>query len=187
MDDQTKKEKAAAYYKTYNEVHKEEIAARRKVYREVNREKILESKKSYREYNKEEVAARKKEYRRLNKEKVAEASKKYRLSNPEKVKAWEKEWRAIPTNVVKSRAGQIKSRYGISMEDLSNMLDEQKGCCKVCGDSLIYPDSKVGYRIDHCHTTGKVRGLLCHNCNIALGHLKDNIDTLERMIDYLKA
>ena len=80
----------------------------------------------------------------------------------------------------------MKTKYKISPEEVSDLLDSQRGCCALCKESLLFPDSKKGYHIDHCHTTGKVRGLLCHSCNVALGLLKDNIETLERMIDYLK-
>lgn len=45
---------------------------------------------------------------------------------------------------------------------------------------------KMKLVVDHCHVTGKVRGLLCHNCNRALGLLKDSVDNLSKAIDYLK-
>lgn len=72
--------------------------------------------------------------------------------------------------------------YGISVDLYEKLIKEQNNLCKICkgtnnGKELV---------IDHCHNTGKVRGLLCHYCNIGLGMLKDNILILEESIRYLK-
>lgn len=75
---------------------------------------------------------------------------------------------------------QLKSQYGIRVEDYEKMLAQQEGKCLICGkksESLV---------IDHDHNTGVVRGLLCHHCNIGLGFLKDNANSLEAAIIYLR-
>lgn len=72
------------------------------------------------------------------------------------------------------------------------MLDNQGGKCKICGKH--YTDTKpvqnqneyTHLHVDHCHSTGKVRGLLCFNCNATLGHVKDNITVLKEAIKYLE-
>lgn len=72
--------------------------------------------------------------------------------------------------------------YGITIEEYNTMLKNQDNKCKIC-------NSLKGARnlhIDHCHETGKVRGLLCANCNTGIGNLKDNIELLEKAINYLK-
>lgn len=74
-------------------------------------------------------------------------------------------------------------KYGITAEDFKRMYKEQNGKCKICCEE---PATKRGLHVDHCHETGKVRGLLCHGCNVALGSFKDNINLLEKAIEYLK-
>ena len=73
-------------------------------------------------------------------------------------------------------------KYGISKENYTQLWGNQGGRCKICENDLT-----VGQRphIDHCHKTGKVRGLLCHNCNRGLGAFKDNPDFLLLACDYL--
>ena len=72
--------------------------------------------------------------------------------------------------------------YGLTLEAFDVMLEGQGNKCATCHG----PPTRDGrFHVDHCHTTGKVRGLLCHHCNIALGHVKDDPATLQRMIDYL--
>jgi hypothetical protein len=75
---------------------------------------------------------------------------------------------------------RLKRMYGITKADYDTLLTEQQNKCIICCDEMILP------QIDHCHTTGKVRGLLCMHYNTALGKFKDNIDLLQRAIDYLQ-
>lgn len=72
--------------------------------------------------------------------------------------------------------------FGITADEYHAMNEKQDGVCAIC--------KKLGRRrlgVDHCHATGKVRGLLCHSCNIALGLLKDSIVSAEAVVAYLKA
>lgn len=68
------------------------------------------------------------------------------------------------------------------------MLKKQNGCCANKGCKSIYPGApgRSRFYIDHCHKTNKIRGLLCHQCNLALGHVGDSIEKLEGLILYLK-
>lgn len=70
---------------------------------------------------------------------------------------------------VKKREWQVKTRYGISIEAVQQMHLAQGGKCVLCDIEL----ANKRPCIDHCHNTGKVRGLLCHRCNIRLGGWDD--------------
>lgn len=75
----------------------------------------------------------------------------------------------------------LKLRYGVSLEEVENMLDIQEGECAICNTNIT--DT---YQVDHCHNTGSVRGLLCKPCNMGIGFLKDDIGILENAIKYLE-
>ena len=79
--------------------------------------------------------------------------------------------------------------YNISIEDYRQMLLDQNNLCKICETAgfKLDPRSHTLLVVDHCHQSGKVRGLLCHNCNRALGLFKDNLEAIERSIIYLKS
>ena len=79
----------------------------------------------------------------------------------------------------------LKSLYGISLDDYEKMLIEQKGLCKICNSNQS--SLKRGLAVDHCHINGTIRGLLCHSCNTALGSFKDSVELLEKAINYLNA
>ena len=64
------------------------------------------------------------------------------------------------------------------------MFERQQGCCKVCG--IHQTELKKPLFVDHCHITGKVRGLLYNKCNMALGFVNDDILILNSLIEYLK-
>jgi len=77
----------------------------------------------------------------------------------------------------------LKRFYNISLEYFNMLNNQQKGLCKICGGP---PTS--GYlrlSVDHCHKTGKIRGLLCNHCNAMLGYSRDNTIILKAGIQYL--
>lgn len=78
--------------------------------------------------------------------------------------------------------------YGIGLLKVEELLIKQNSVCAICEEVGFKMHEGVNspLNVDHCHKTGEVRGLLCHNCNRALGLLKDDISRLERSIDYLK-
>lgn len=90
------------------------------------------------------------------------------------------------------RRSKLRVAYGISTEDYDRMLATQDSCCAICGSknsgSRVYKftGKTKRFSVDHCHTTGKVRGLLCTRCNRALGLVDGNVDTLMKMISYLR-
>lgn len=71
--------------------------------------------------------------------------------------------------------------YGLTPAQHRAMIEKQRGMCAICENIMD------AHHVDHCHDTGKVRGLLCGQCNQALGLFKDNQRSLARAIDYLKA
>lgn len=80
-----------------------------------------------------------------------------------------------------ARRCELKKKYGISTETYEQMLASQGGVCAICHTK---PDGK-DLAVDHCHTSGKVRGLLCSNCNTALGLFGDDLERMIRARDYL--
>jgi len=74
-------------------------------------------------------------------------------------------------------------KYGITIDEYDALLEAQDGCCAVCG--TLYPGKQGRFCVDHDHTTGKIRGLLCATCNLGLGHFQDDVERLQLAIDYL--
>jgi hypothetical protein len=83
------------------------------------------------------------------------------------------------------RAAMRMRKYGVTQEAYDALFAKQGGLCAICQGELLRGRSKTN--IDHCHTTGIVRGLLCHRCNLALGHFDDSVERLEIAIAYLRA
>lgn len=108
-----------------------------------------------------------------------------RTADPEIVRArrlaWTQEWRKRNPDRLKAyrREASLRAAYGIGVEDYERMYAEQEGCCAICA---TYLSSLV---VDHCHTTGRVRGLLCTHCNVALGGFRDRADLLHAAASYL--
>lgn len=79
-------------------------------------------------------------------------------------------------------------QYKIGVKDYEQLLENQDHKCKICESEgfLMKGCHIIKLVVDHCHTTGKVRGLLCHNCNRAIGLLHDKAQNLLNAIEYLK-
>lgn len=78
----------------------------------------------------------------------------------------------------------LKYRFGITLEQYTSMLEKQNNCCDIC--KRHKSKFKRSLAVDHCHKTGKIRGLLCSKCNGNIGKVYESIELLQNMIDYLK-
>ena len=83
-----------------------------------------------------------------------------------------------------ARKNTFKYIRGITIEERDAMFKEQDYRCKCCGSFESF--SKKGWHVDHCHRTEKIRGVLCANCNIALGQVDDSVLHLKHLITYLE-
>lgn len=112
----------------------------------------------------------------------------YRLKNKEKIKERQRKWYSenrvrVINSVI---ANRDKRWYGISSEDYNYTLSVQNFCCAICGrDHMDIRGRRLC--VDHDHETGKFRGLLCDLCNKGLGQFRDNIEVLEKAIEYLRS
>ena len=79
---------------------------------------------------------------------------------------------------------KLKARFGITVEQFEAKLKEQDGKCLICGATQSVLGHKLA--VDHNHTTGKIRGILCKSCNIGIGNLKDSPILLRQAADYLE-
>jgi hypothetical protein len=87
-----------------------------------------------------------------------------------------------------ARKKQLKFRYGLSLDEYDNLLLKQDSKCAICRVSTNnIPEKyrKSNFSVDHCHTTGKIRGLLCNQCNRGLGMLGDTLEDIEKVRTYL--
>jgi len=127
-----------------------------------------------------------KEYAIRNKESRKEKAKKYRDDNKDMLR--EKHRNDYYANKSRyndqSRRQRLRDRFGLTIEEYNTLLDSQNGLCKICGEKkLAKNQTRMG--VDHCHDTGTIRGILCNNCNTALGYFNDSVDLLSNAIKYI--
>ena len=84
----------------------------------------------------------------------------------------------------KDKETRYNRQYGLKTGEYAEMLENQDYKCAICGKTE--QDNNKRLAVDHCHETGKVRKLLCHHCNCALGMVNDSEDTLISMLSYLR-
>lgn len=92
----------------------------------------------------------------------------------------------------RARAGRVssvlKARFGITVEQYNEMLERQGNVCAICKrpETVTHKGTVRALAVDHDRETGRVRGLLCMNCNVALGHADDDLEWFERAAAYLR-
>ena len=91
--------------------------------------------------------------------------------------------RTKPKVINQRYKASLKQKYGIDVEEYNRLFEAQKGCCKICNKHQTEFKKKLS--VDHNHTTGKVRGLLCDSCNRGLGFLQDSPNTVASALEYL--
>ena len=115
-------------------------------------------------------------YYRTHKDIIRQRNDAWKKANPEKHKA-------IITR--SNRKNKYRKKYYISDTEYNMLAIKQNNKCAICGRDR--PNNRATrWYIDHNHVTRKVRGLLCFSCNTTLGHVKDNTDILQAMINYIK-
>lgn len=120
----------------------------------------------YRAKNKEKMREYQKEWYSKNRPHILKRKARWRKENPESLALYE-------------RRCNLKTKYGMTIEDYEGLVVLQRGLCLVCHE-------KHKLVVDHDHETDEVRGLLCSNCNLLLGHARDSIPTLLSAIKYLQ-
>jgi len=107
-------------------------------------------------------------------------------NNKEQAMASTKGWKkSHPINTKLSQLKQnLKRMYGLTIEEYDAILMSQGGLCLICHTDT--PGGRGRFHVDHDHDTGKIRGLLCHGCNIAIGHMREDPRILRSAADYLE-
>jgi hypothetical protein len=134
--------------------------------------------------------------RRVCKQCKAEQHRQWRAKDPEHVKEWHREYNQMPERKAahtnrqrhyyykdpQGRRARAMREKGLSVDEYDAMLARQNGVCAICGTVC---KSGRALAVDHDHITGEVRGLLCMNCNRAIGWLNDDPDLIMRAAEYV--
>lgn len=111
---------------------------------------------------------------------------------------WRRNYRASKPNdrnSAKDRYGRTKEQirsynrkraYGVTQEQFDQMVAEQNGLCLICGNPPSGKGKSNILHVDHCHDTGRIRGLLCTNCNCGIGFFKDDPELVKKALAYLE-
>jgi Rps23 Pro-64 3,4-dihydroxylase Tpa1-like proline 4-hydroxylase len=145
---------------------------------------LCEDRKIYYSKNKEQIIEQQKEYKKLNEQICKERSLKYRERTREQAKQRAKTWysqnkeRAKKTN----RKNKLK-QYGLTVDQYNQLIENQNNSCLICKKEF---SEQIKSHIDHCHASGKVRGILCQKCNQGIGLFYESLESLQSAIEYLK-
>ncbi len=152
------------YLKDYYQKNKERLLTKMSVRYQTKKDHILNNQKVY-----------------LSNPEVQEKRKKYYIEKSEQQKAYhEKYYKKISS---KKRSYNRYKKYGISQIEYDKMFIDQDGKCLGCTKHQSELTRELC--VDHCHKSGKIRGLLCYKCNLAIGFVEDDIDTMNNLIKYL--
>lgn len=132
--------------------------------------------------SKPEIKERQKILRNIpeNKTKQKIANAKYRAK--EEYKQYRRDYKNTQKAKESRRNQLLKKNFGINLETYKLMLSEQNNVCAIC----LKSEEKRSLAVDHCHKTGKIRGLLCSFCNQSIGMMSDNVENIIRAAEYLK-
>jgi Recombination endonuclease VII len=155
----------------------------RRVLTEEQIQKRREYMQRWQKKNREKVRERNRQWYADNQEQEVEKRReRSRNRDNEERNAYMREWRAKNLERVRAVAWarDLKKKYGLTPDQYQKLLDETNGKCPVCKR----PFNAKGPVVDHCHSTGIVRGLICSNCNIAEG-LLGTPENAQRLADYM--
>lgn len=122
----------------------------------------------------------------VSREHATEYHRKWRAENGEAYKAYQRDYYQANKEKLKERmrANALLRQYGLTVQDYDDLLEAQGGGCAVCGVEKGHAGNRLA--VDHDHSTGEVRGLLCDRCNLILGKADDNPELLLGLAAYLQ-
>lgn len=145
-------------------------------------QKALEASRKWKRENREKVRATARKWDEENKEKKKRSKAEWDAKNPEaRQRHMEKLKRERPEYF---KEKHLQYQYGMSADQYASMVIDQNNSCATCGKPAEETHRKRLF-VDHCHKTGKIRGLLCQQCNTALGMVDDDVQRLSSLISYL--
>lgn len=138
--------------------------------------------KNYYQENKDRTSKYRQEYNPIRNE-----ARRIRYRDDEEYRAYiKKRVKEYHEKNPKAKRTERMRKYGITPEDYDAMWEKQKGRCLICGEKKERKGKYYSLYVDHNHTTGKVRGLLCQRCNFLIGQARDNVRILRSAIRYLQ-
>lgn len=137
--------------------------------------------KKYRDKNRDRLNAFYRAQRAADPEKYRARAKEKRLADPERQAEYQKRYQE--KHRVKIALKRRCYVFGITMDELLSHFESQGGCCAICVKPL---DLEGRFDVDHCHNTGRVRGILCLHCNRGIGMLRDDPTICEMAATYLR-
>jgi len=114
-------------------------------------------------------------------ERARERTARWISDNDERYRRYKRTYGKLDKKKTADRRSHLRNKFGLTLEDYDRMLADQDGGCAVCGD----PPGTSALHVDHCHESGRVRGLLCFRCNSAIGNLRDDPDIVASALAYL--
>lgn len=146
-----------------------------------DREKRLAAKRKDYYANKERYDRSRRARYRAHRERELANKHQFHMVHRERILS-ERRARYRATQGRSSFAAWIRKQYGITLTDYETLSARQGGVCAICG----HPPNGRRLAVDHSHLSGRVRGLLCGDCNRAIGLLKDNPESARRLASYLE-
>lgn len=169
---------------------KEQIAAYMREYNQRTEVKEMKRERDRKQYakNKSLFLARSRRYYKENREKRLSSQARYRSENNDRIIARHRNYREVNRAEIKIRRRQLAN--GFTEELFQRLVNEQEGQCWICRKDLNFDhaprNNSATACADHCHRTGKPRGILCVPCNSMLGFAHDSIEILKKAILYLE-
>lgn len=144
----------------------------------MNKEKRSRYNKEYKDTNINELRKYQREYNDINKDKIKKQQKQYYHANEDKIKEQQKQYCAVHRDeLAQKKRIENWRQQGLDIDIAIKTINEIDKCM-ICGTSK-------NLCLDHDHSTKEIRGVLCSNCNLGIGHFRDDITLLAKAIEYL--
>lgn len=171
------------YLKAYYQKHRAKILAYSKEWHANNPDRAKINRKRFKENNPNYFNEYQKQWIKDNPDKYKDITKRCYDNNRDAILKQQREYRLTPKGNSNLKNSQLKLKFDITIDDYNQMLKKQGECCAGC--KRHKSEFKRALAVDHNHDTGKIRGLLCYKCNSAIGYLKEDVATLDRLKEYL--